>query len=163
MKRYRVWLDPEYRWATAQVNAREFTKTPVVLQEVELTEEIRNSPLLVVEEVDADLGTEDGSEEDPISEGVDATEGARALAAEIRNSPLLVVEEVETDLRTEDGSEEGDADLWTEDGLSEGVDATDGARALAAEMGLPLGAIVGSGTGGRVTKRDVERALGGGG
>ena len=105
MKRYRVWLDPEYRWATAQVNAREFTKTPVVLQEVELTEEIRNSPLLVVEEVDADLGTEDGSEEDPISEGVDATEGARALAA---------------------------------------------------EMGLPLGAIVGSGAGGRVTKKDVE-------
>ena len=109
MKRYRVQLDPEYRWPTAQVNAREFTKTPVVLQEVELTEEIRNSPLLVVEEVDADLGTEDGSEEDPISEGVDATEGARALAA---------------------------------------------------EMGLPLGAIVGSGAGGRVTKKDVERAVG---
>jgi len=104
MKRYRVQLDPEYRWATAQVNSREFTKTPVVLQEVELTEEIANSPLLVVEEIDADLRTEDG--------------------------------------------------------LSEGVDATDGARALAEQMGLPLGAIVGSGAGGRVTKKDVERATG---
>jgi len=119
MKRYRVWLDPEYRWATAQVNAREFTKTPVVLQEVELTEEIANSPLLVVEEIDADL-------------------------------------------RTEDGSEEGDADFRTEDGLSEGVEATEAARALAAEMGLPLGAVVGSGAGGRVTKKDVERAVGDG-
>ena len=101
MKRYRVRLDPEYRWATVQVNAREFTKSPVVLQEAELTEEIANSPLLVVEEME------------------------------------------DADLRTEDGS----------------VDATDGARALAEEMGVELGSLVGTGAGGRVTKKDVEAEL----
>jgi len=102
MKWYRVQLNPEkWRWPTAQVAGRESAREPVVLQEVELTDEIRNSPLLIVEEF--------GMDEDPISEG---------------------------------------------------VDATDGARALAEAEGVPLGAVVGSGAGGRVTKKDVERAMG---
>jgi len=118
MKRYRVRLAPKkWRWPTAQVAGREFTREPMELQEVELTEEIRNSPLLVVEEL-----------------------------------PQVVVEAIPV-------AAGGDVDA-SEDALSEGVDATDGARALAEEMGVPLGAVVGSGAGGRVTKRDVERAMG---
>ena len=118
MKRYRVRLDPKkWRWPAAQVAGREFTREPVELQEVELTEEIRNSPLLVVEEL-----------------------------------PQVVVKAIPV-------AAGGDVDA-SEDALSEGVDATDGARALAEEMGVPLGAVVGSGAGGRVTKRDVERAMG---
>lgn len=101
-KRYRVRLKEDWRWPTAQVQGREFTKESMELQEVEVTEEIRNSPLLVVEEV-----------------------------------------------------------MRSEDPISEGVQATDAAIRLAEEAGIPLGSVVGTGAGGRVTKRDVEAVLDG--
>lgn len=63
---YRVRLREDYRWPTAIVNGREFTKIPIELQEVDMTEEIHNSPLLVVEEID--------------NEVVEATEAAQVLA-----------------------------------------------------------------------------------
>lgn len=39
------------------------------------------------------------------------------------------------------------------------IDATDSARALAEERGIDLAAIQGTGSGGRIIKRDVEAAL----
>lgn len=91
---YRVRLREDYRWPTATINGREFTKIPIELQETDVTEEIRNSPLLVVEEVDSEV-----------------------------------------------------------------VEATEAAQVLAEQEGLLLGGVTGTGTGGRVTKKDVERVL----
>ena len=68
VRRYRVRLRENWRWGTVQVAGREFTKAGVELQEAELTEEIRNSPLLEITRISG----QDGSEE--------ATEAARALA-----------------------------------------------------------------------------------
>jgi len=99
-----VRLKEDWRWGAAQVAGREFTKAGVELPEAELSEEIRESPLLEITRI----AGQDGSE-DPISEGVQATDAAIRLA-----------------------------EVWE----------------------IPLGSIVGTGAGGRVTKRDVERALG---
>jgi hypothetical protein len=45
-----VRVKPDFRWAEAYVGGRCFTKQPVGVQEGNLTEEMRNSPLLEVVE-----------------------------------------------------------------------------------------------------------------
>lgn len=65
----RVAVDPEHRWNRVRVSGREFTKGGEVMAEGHLDEEMRTSPLLVIEPVEA-------------TDGVDATAAAVELAEE---------------------------------------------------------------------------------
>jgi pyruvate/2-oxoglutarate dehydrogenase complex dihydrolipoamide acyltransferase (E2) component len=70
-KRYVVRVREDHRWTRVRVSGREFTKSGEVMAEGHINEEMRNSPLLTIEEVDA-----------PEPEAVDATSAARELAEE---------------------------------------------------------------------------------
>lgn len=52
MQFYSVKVKPDSRWQSVRVAAREFTKAGVTLQESELNDEIKNSPLLDITPVD---------------------------------------------------------------------------------------------------------------
>jgi len=45
---YRVCVKPDYRWPTARVSGRQFSKTPEVMNEAYVNDEMRTSPLLEV-------------------------------------------------------------------------------------------------------------------
>jgi pyruvate/2-oxoglutarate dehydrogenase complex dihydrolipoamide acyltransferase (E2) component len=70
-KRYNVKVREDHRWARVRVAGREFTKSGAVMAEGHINEEMRNSTLLTIEEMDA-----------PEPEAVDATNAARELAEE---------------------------------------------------------------------------------
>ena len=69
-KRYNVRVREDYRWRKARVSGREFTKDVEVLSEQFINDEMRASPLLVIEPLNPE----------PVQ--VDATDAARELAEE---------------------------------------------------------------------------------
>jgi len=82
-----VWVKvrEDYRWSKVRIAGREFAKQGELMSEKALTEEMVNSPLLVIEMPESCAGT-DVAEPDiepvgMVAEGFDATDAARALAA----------------------------------------------------------------------------------
>ena len=72
---YKVTVKDDYRWPTAQVNARVFSKRqPVEIGEAAMTAEILNSELLDIETIEV--------EPEPVEDEPNITAGASKLAQE---------------------------------------------------------------------------------
>lgn len=100
---YLVTVHEGYRWASAKVDGRTFSKaTPTEMTDADMTDEIRNHQALTIK---------------------------------------IVVEEPEPS--------------------ADEIDATDEAKQLAANNGIDLATVTGTGKDGRILKSDVEALIGG--
>jgi pyruvate dehydrogenase E2 component (dihydrolipoamide acetyltransferase) len=129
MARYRVRVREDWRWDRAQVAGREFTKAGEVLAEGHVNEEMRQSPLLEIEEIAPDVPVEIAPDV-PVEIAPDAP-----MASE---DPAGSAAQTKSSVR---------------------ASATQAARDLAEAHGVDLREVEGTGEDGRVLVADVERII----
>ena len=91
-KRYNVRVREDYRWGKARVSGREFHKGGEVMAEGHINDEMRASPLLVIEPMEQEADATDAASELASEYGLDlaAVEGSghegRILVSDVRDA-----------------------------------------------------------------------------